>query len=215
MKIVITSIFLFINSILLLDTGYSQNYYKISCNITIKEKIDSMTFSLYKGNVVYDKYKKRSVWDFYFPRHEKWIISSDSLIKYENNKITLAEPTRLIHDYSIFSLFFDGTLKNYGLKKSTFEIKNVETKKNGQTISTWIPPATLKNEFGKIVIAQKDNLLVGVAFYSPKDSLIAKQVYQTYETVKGLKFPSKIYYIYYNKGKERYKITTFKSIKIE
>jgi len=193
----------------------AQEFYKFKCDITIKEKPDSLSFNLYKGYLEFDRLQNISMYHFYFPLMEQWIVTSDSLIKMRNGSRVFAEKMQLMHNYTVFNLFLNGSLKNYGLSNSKFEIAKVTDLGNSEIETTWIPPPSLKATYGKIIISQKNDRLNGVAIFDTNNSLITKQIYTNYIKVSNLYFPAKIFYIYYLLGAEQYKIIEFSHIVLE
>jgi len=193
---------------------YSQQFYKITCSFTIKEKLGDDKFFLSKGTASYDKYLNETVLEFSFPSKENWILTSDSLYKIIDNKVVFRQEASFLIDYSIFRLFLNGTLKNYGFKNSLYQIKNIEVSEN-MILITWEPPKEMIYQFGKVITSQKDNKLIGVAFYNLENELISKQVFSKYKNLNSLFFPTKIIQITYLDNKENYKITTFDNIMLD
>jgi hypothetical protein len=201
----------FVILLLIAENIYGQQYYKIECDITIKEKLSENKYSILKGSAFYNKYENKTRFDFSFPQRESWIITKDSLLKVVNDITVYKQEASILNDYSIFRLFLDGTLKNYGMKKSLFQITEV-TENNGEIRSTWIPQNKMQYEFGKVIISQKDNKLRGIAFFNTEGDLISKQVFNNYVNLKGLFFPSYIIQISYSGDKERYRLINFENI---
>lgn len=193
---------------------YAQEYYKMTCDITIKEKFSETQFSLSKGNIEYNKFSDKTVLSFTFPEKEKIILTKDSIIKIRNEKIVYQIKASPVHEYSVFKLFLNGNLKNFGLKKSLYKITDVEQKKDGSIYTTWKPAKKTKIQFGKVIVAVKNNKLTGVAFYNKKNELINRQIFKDYIELKSLFFPTKIISITNKKDKIEYKITEFKNLKL-
>lgn len=191
-----------------------QEYYKLTCNITVKEKFSETKFSLIKGTVSYNKYDDKTIYNFTFPSKETWILNKDSLSRQLKNKTDYKIPTSAVYKYSVFKLFFRGTLKNYGLKESLYEILEIKNNKNGSVYSTWKPSKKMKIKYGKVITSQKGGLLQGVIFYNMKKQLIGKQFFKEYINIKGLAFPSKIIEITIIENKKHYKITEFSNINL-
>ena len=211
---------IFIRTLILLlflsNSLFSQQYYKLTSDISVKEKISETQFTLSKGKIEYNKYTNRTVLKFTFPIKETWILSKDSLTRIINGKIDSQIQTAPLHKYSVFRLFLKGTLKNYGLKESLYKIVEIEEKGNSLIYTTWKPEKEIeKFNLGKVILAQKDNKLNGIAFYDKSEKLISKQIFKDYVNLKGLYFPSKIIQITYTQNGEEYKITEFKNIVLE
>lgn len=211
---------IFIRTLILLlflsNSLFSQQYYKLTSDISVKEKISETQFTLSKGKIEYNKYTDRTVLKFTFPIKETWILSKDSLTRIINGKPDYQIQTAPLHKYSVFRLFLKGTLKNYGLKESLYKIIEIEEKDNSLIYTTWKPEKEIeKFNFGKVVLAQKDNKLYGIVFYDKTEKLISKQIFKDYVNLKGLYFPSKIIQITDTQNGEEYKITEFKNIVLE
>jgi len=198
---------------LICTNTYGQQYYKMSCDVTIKEKMGENSFSIIKGKAEYDKYSKKTIYNITFPENEQWILSTDSLIKIANNQIVFKQQAGLI-DYSIFKIFLEGNLKNFGLKNSVFKITDVSEQK-GKIQTTWEVPETSKHKFGKIITSQNDNKLEGVAIFDTENVLVSRIVFADYMSIKGLLFPSKIIQEYYTTMGKQIRMTTFQNIVIQ
>jgi hypothetical protein len=193
----------------------AQQYYLISANITIKEKISENQFAIIKGIASYNKYNDKTTLDFTFPEKITWILTKDSLIQYSNGKFLSKISAQYLNEYSIFKLLLNGTLKNYGLQKSQYSITEVSNSDDGSVISTWKPPKAAKYQFGKVVISQKGGKLNGVVFFDTKEKIVSKQIFSDYVLIKGFYFPGKIIQINYSEQGEKYKITTFDHLEIK
>ena len=204
-------------TILFLFTGVTidisaQEYYKLNCDISIKERFSETKFSLIKGRVEYNKYDDITTYNFTFPSRETWILNKDSLTRTVKNKTDYKIPTSAIYKYSVFKLFFNGTLKNYGLKESLYEISEIKENSDGSVYTTWKPSKKMKIKFGKVMTSQKNGLLQGVIFYNLKNQLIGKQFFKDYINIKGMMFPSKIIEITVIENEKHYKITEFTNV---
>jgi len=205
-----TLVFIFFSII-----GHAQKYYQISCDITIKEKITTTQFALAKGKASYNKITDRTSIALIFPERVTWTLTKDSLIRYDKGILTSKVDAPFLNEYNLFKLVLNGSLKNYGLQKSAYQVFAVEEEKDGTIISTWKASKTMKYQYGKVVISQKDNKLNGIAFFDLKDKLISKQIFSDYELVNGLNFPTKIIQINYTPKGENYKITMFENVAIK
>ena len=208
-------IILFSMYIIFLTNIYSQEYFKITCDITIKEKFSDNQFSLTKGYLEYNKFLDKTVLNLTFPEHETLIMTKDSIKRIYKNKIFYQVNASPLHEYSVFNLFLNGNLQNYGLKKSLYKITNVEQKTNGSIYTTWQSTKKTKFKFGKVIVVRENNKLTGVAFYNIKEKLISRQIFKDYIELKSLSFPTKIISITNKDEKEEYKITEFKNIVLE
>jgi len=89
------------------------------------------------------------------------------------------------------------------------------TRESDQVITTWIPPASARKKFGKIMVATRENQLSGVIFFDPDGQILRKQFFEEFQLISGVSFPGRIVEINYVGGKELYQITTFRKIRID
>jgi len=82
-------------------------------------------------------------------------------------------------------------------------------------ITTWIPPSSMKDKLGNILVSTLDQKLFGVIFLDPIGRVNKKQFFENYEQVKGMLFPGKIVEISYTDGDENYQVMEFKNIKVD
>ena len=115
---------------------YAQEYFKITADITVKERFSENQFSLIKGSIEYNKFTDKTVLNFTFPEKEKIILTKDSITRIYKGKITYRVKANPIYEYSIFRLFLNGNLKNYGLQKSLYKITDINKKENGSIYTT-------------------------------------------------------------------------------
>ncbi len=188
-----------------------QHFFRMKADITIKEKFDGDKSSLTIGKVYYDKNIKKIVYVNKFPENETWVIKDTMLVKLSDGKLKSSSLLPFSPQFTIFHMSLNGSLKNYGLDDTNFEIVDIE-KGDGMVITTW---RSKGSSMGKVVISQKDKKLFGVAFFNSKDELMGKQFFKDYQSVKGFEFPSEIVEIYNSDKGENYKVTTYKNIIVD
>ncbi len=193
--------------------SYSQNYYRISGEFSIKGKAENSA-QLVMGKFYYDKNEKKLIYKNIFPEKATWITSDTNIYKVVDNKIVSRQTIPDITLFSMYNLVLNNQMNNFGLEGSIFKLENVEGA-DGQTISTWLPPKKMEKIFGKILISTKDNNLFGIIFFNSEDVILKKQFFEDYTLTNGLAFPGKITEITYNDdGKETYQVTTYKNIQV-
>ena len=139
---------------------FSQNFYRIKADFTIKQKNADGSSSLTVGKVYYDKNYKEIIYDISFPEKEIWVTKDTLLYKFADKKLLNKKKVPAIAEFSIFHLSLNGTLNNFGLESSPYTIGTVE-KEKGMVLTTWIPPANMEKNLGKVVISQKEKKYLG------------------------------------------------------
>lgn len=203
-------------SILLSLKGISQNdiFYRVRADFSIKEKSSEGKSSLTMGHVYYDKLKKKLLYNILFPEKEIWLLKDTIQYKIKSASVDKKPLLPGFIDFSIFNLALNNNLKDYGLKKTMFSLKEV-TKDQDMVISTWVPKKEYEKVLGEVKISIVNNRLNGVIFYDPAKKMIGKQIFSNYVNIKGFEFPSEILHIAFLKnGQEIHQLTTFKNIKV-
>jgi hypothetical protein len=189
----------------------NAQHYRISMDLTIKEKSDSIN-ALYKGKVFYDVNYKQLIYKIKFPVIEDWVFTDSSMSIVRNNKIVFTNNAYKIESTNIFKLFLLQQLNNFGLNKSPYIL--YQTKKvSGLTIQSFKPKT---KDLGMIDLAYENKILSSVIFFKPKSNqFYMKLFFKDYITVKNIQVPT-IYYqfIYFDKN-EVIKKYQFKEIKID
>jgi hypothetical protein len=209
---IMKNIYLFILLLFTPVLVFSQNFYRISGEFSIKGKTDNQA-TLIMGKFYYDKNEKKIIHQNLFPEKATWITSDTNLYKIVNNKLILRQTIPDLTLFSMYHMVLNNQLNNFGLEGSIFKLENVENE-NGLVISTWIPPKSMKKFYGKILISTKDDNLFGIIFYDPQDVMLKKQFFEDYSVINGLAFPGTITEITYKDGKENYQVTTYKNIRV-
>jgi hypothetical protein len=190
---------------------YSQQFFRIKAEFSIKSKGIDGSQQLTMGTVYYDKTSKKIVYITKFPEKEIWVSSDTVMYKIADNKVIIRQKIPAIAEFTIFHLSLNGQLADFGLKNSTFKMDKVEKDKD-LIITTWLPPDQFKKFIGKIMISNKEKKLQGIIFFNSKGEILTKQFFSKYINVKGFEFPGEIAQISYLNGKEGYEMTTYKNI---
>ena len=191
--------------------AFTQNFYRISGDFSIKGKTENSA-QLIMGRFYYDKNEKVIVNVNTFPEKAIWVTSDTNLYKVIDNKIASRQTIPNFTPFSMYHMVLNNQLNNFGLDESIFTLDNVESEK-GLVITTWIPPKSMKNIAGKIMISTKDDNLFGIIFFNSEGIIIKKQFFEDYIISNGLAFPGKITEITYpSDGKEIYQVTTYKNV---
>lgn len=202
--------FLFFALVIFNFEAFSQPYFRIQADFSIKEKSGASSI-LTIGTIYYDSNVHTIVYDINFPEKEKIIISDSTITKVKNNKVVSVSKSPDIVTFSIYNLILSGNFLNYGLSKSNFKISKIE-KENGTVISTWSPPKQFASKKGNMMLSQKDNILNGIISFSTDNKILSKQIFEEYQSIQNMKFPMKIVQFIYTNNVESTKITTFKNV---
>lgn len=198
----------------LLSSGQKDAYYRIRADFSVKEKSSDGKSGLTMGQVYYDKARKKIVYNVRFPEKEVWLFTDTVMYKILDN---VPEKKPLIPgyiDFSIFNLALNNNLKDYGLKNSMYELKNV-IKEEDMVISLWVPKKEYAKLIGDVKISVKENRLYGVIIYDAAKRMIGKQIFTEYVKIGGFEFPSEIVnFSFLENGQEIHQLTTYKNIKV-
>ncbi len=213
---IITIAFVLLFTTLCFQKVFSQSFYRIRMDITVKKKNFDGTFSLTKGTVYYDRHQNMLIYDLWFPEKEKIILDKTMTYQVRNGKLIQTFQNPVPPEVSIFSLILKNSIRYYGLENSDYKLKDIE-EDNGLIISTWMPPEHLKSAVGKLMIANKDGQIKGIIFYSTDgEKIVSKQFFENYINLNGLDIPTKMVQFFYDKtGKESLQTTEFKNIVID
>lgn len=192
---------------------FSQAYFRVSADFSIKDK-NPQGSEFYKGKVYYDKEYKKIIYQVSFPEAKTLVLADTQMYVLENHEVVSKKFTPSTNKFTIFNLALSGDLKNFGLDKSGYYINSIEESED-QTIIEWLPPQALEDKLGKAVLSVKNDQLFGIVLFKPNGEIMGKRFYKDYVSVKGLPFPKRIIQVSYLHGTEYYKITTFENIKID
>ena len=198
------------------NLSIGQHRFRLNAEFSIKEKNADGKLGLTMGTVYYDKTFKKIVYQVRFPEKETWVISDTVFHRIVNGKLVAKQFIPMLPSSTLFDYALANNLGNFGLEKSFYKAGN--PKKDGdQVITTWTPDDRLKKAFGEVVISRKNNQLYGIAFYSPKNELLKKQIFKGYLKAGGISFPEEITEIIYKieangMRSQSTKISTFKNL---
>ena len=199
---------------LLSNLSYGQHYNRFEADFSIKQKAIDDTSTLITGTVYFEKGDNRIVYDINFPQDKYWVVKDTFLYEIEGDSLINKRRVFKMVDFSIYNLTLSNNLKNYGLNKTPFQLKNVE-KRETRTVMTWVPPEPARDHFGKIDIARKGQKIDGLISYKPNGSILGKQFFRNFKSISGLLFPRKIYQTIITEKGKRKKITSYENIKID
>lgn len=206
----------FLVLMMLPNTLIGQHHFRLKADFSIKEKLPDGKLSLTMGTVYYDKGFKKIVYKVKFPEKEVWVIGDTVFYKIVDDKLVSKQFIPMLPSHTMFDFALQNNLENFGLENSQYKIGTVK-REDDQVFTTWVPDEKLKKAFGNVVISQKANKLYGVAFYSPKNELLKKQIFKDYIKSGGINFPKEITEIIYHIDKDgstqkSTKITSFKNL---
>lgn len=199
--------------LLILTLSYTitqgQSLFRLECDFSIKEKLESGKLSLVIGKVYYDLNHQKLVYNFTFPEKETWVIFEQKLYKFKNGQQSVL-PTMEMNVFTIFHLALTGNLFHFGLNNSSYKIAKVENDK-GKVITTYTPQGKLKNKLGNIKLLQENKNLAGVVMLDQKEKVLSKLQFSEYIIKGGLALPGKVIQTFENGSN---KVTTHKNLKI-
>jgi hypothetical protein len=188
-----------------------QLFFRIKTDFIIKAKSPTGEQQLTVGKIYYDKNVKQIVYDISFPEKEIWVQRDTVLYKIVNSRIIGKQRIPAGIEFSIYNLVLNGTLNDYGLKKTKFTLRKVE-KSDNNVISTWEPPIEFKKYFGDILLSNVDQKLNGIVFKNNAGEVVSRQFFRNYMKVNGLSFPQEIYRENFVNGEKDIELTTFTNI---
>jgi len=208
-----TILFFVCVQLLICQNIHGQPFYRIKADFTIKIKAINGMQQLIMGKVYYDTHFEKLVHEISFPNKETWVTYDTTTYCFKEKQLTNKETIPAITRFSIFHMALTGQLPDFGLKKSSFKMIQLE-KKEDLVITTWEPPHNYSQIIGKIMISNQDKKLHGVVYFDSNNHIINKQFFSKYQTINGFNFPSEVLQITYADGKESYEMSTYKNITI-
>ena len=195
---------------LLPEINFGQQFFRISADFSIKEKIADGTSRLIVGKVYYDLSAEKIIYDISFPEPETWVLKDTTLYRFQSNELLGKSSSFVIPTSSFFHFTLSGQLANFGLRNSGFTIIDV-AKKEDQILTTWEPEEEkVKSSLGKVIMSNLDKKLQAIAFYNPDNDLLSKQFYKNYTNVSGCEVPTEITQINYHEQGQNYQVTSYK-----
>lgn len=193
---------------------YSQEYFRLTAEFTVKVKNSNGKLNLTKGEVFYDKNYKELIYEISFPQNEKWVIKDTSLIIIRKDTLYKKTSIPSINEFTIFHLALNSNLNDFGLKNSIYKINKVEKKKD-LVLSYWKIPNQASTILDHVIIAKKDNRLESVVMIGNESKIVSRQFFKDYQKFEAFEFPRQIIQILYDtNGLENYQITEFQNLKI-
>lgn len=206
----IFTVFLFL--VLFQTAVFSQDYFRIKADFTVKISNSDGTRNLTRGVVYYDKNFRELIYDISFPEKETWVSRDTSLLKIRDGKVYEKMSIPSINEFTIFHLALNSMLNEFGLKNSPFKIQKVE-KKGDLTLSYWNIPEQASTLMDFVVVARKGNRLESVVIMADEQKVLSKQFFRNYTKVKAFEFPTQIVQILYDsQNRENYQLTEFKNL---
>lgn len=190
----------------------SQIYYRMECDVSIKEIDVEGKQHLMVGKVYFDKNIREIIYDIRFPSDSRFAISDYGMLTDSIDVEMDKAFTTYLVDFSVFNLLLNGQLKYFGLKNTAYQLVNASSE-NGMVISEWALPEEMGSDYGKMLISQKNNQLFGMVSLDVEGNVVSKQFFKDYKQVDGLNVPTQLIQINYRNGEEsNKKITTFRNI---
>lgn len=194
-------------------TGYAQNSFRFKADITTKIKNLDGSFQYTKGTALYDRNVKKIIYKISFPQKEIFVSVDTLIYKFVDNKLASVVGNPLKPEYSIYHFILNNDIADFGLKKSSFTIANVE-KVDDLILTKWIPPSGSKSFFGNIMVSTKNKRLNSVLIYNSKGELVNRQIYKKYQSVNGVEIPTEILTVTYIGEVKKYQIVEFHNVAI-
>lgn len=191
----------------------AQQTYRIKTEYSIKYKDIRGNEILQMGSIFYDMNNKIVVMKNGFPVREILAHKDTTIYQIRNNKLLEKHQAYSNTSLTIFHLALSGKLNNFGLDDTGYHLVNVKSDK-GLILTTWSPPDKFKDVLGKILVSTKNKQLFGIVFLDKNENIVAKHFYRNYRHLNGFTFPSEVLRITYEDGKESYKLTKYKNIRI-
>jgi hypothetical protein len=202
----------FVSYFLLSVNLYSQDYFRIEADFTVKVKKSDGEMNLTRGKVYYDKNYRELIYEITFPQVEKWAIKDTSLYKIRHDTLIERNSIPSINEFTIFHLSLNSSLNDFGLKNSIYKMGKVE-KKGDLVLSYWKIPDQASEIMDHVVIAKKNNRLESVVMVGNASKIISRQFFENYIKIDAFEFPGQIIQILYDiNGNENYQVTEFKNV---
>ena len=192
----------------------AQIYYRVECEVSIKEIREDGKQQLMVGKVYFDKYIREIIYDIRFPSSMRFAVTDFGVVS-DSTKVGMDKQfTQHLVDFSVFNLVLSGKLNYFGLDNTQYQLSNVN-KEGDMVISEWSLPEEMGSDFGKMLVSQKGNQLYGMVSLDVEGNVVSKQFFTEYQKVQDVLFPCKLIQLSYKEGEAvDKKITTFRSIKL-
>jgi len=209
----VRALFFICFTFLCVGIGFGQNSFRFKADITTKIKNVDGSFQYTKGSVCYDKNIKKIIYKITFPQKETFVSFDTLVYKFANNKLLSVVGNPLKPEYSIYHFILNNDISDFGLKKSSFSISNIE-KVDNLVITKWVPPSANSSILGNIIVSTKNKRLNTVLIYSSKGVLLNRQIYKNYQSVNGLEIPTEILTVTYIGEIKKYQMIEFRNVVI-
>lgn len=193
---------------------WAQSFNRVRADFTVKVKEVNGAQSLTMGQVCYDRNIRQVIYHLSFPGQETWISTDTVLYRLVKGKVMSRSTIPSVAEFTVFHLALSSQLQSFGLDKTLYKPEDV-TREGELVITSWLPPAGMRKNFGKIMVSTQNRQLAGVVFFDPDEKILRKQFFEEFQLVSGISFPGKIVEINYINGIEVYQVTTFRNIVID
>jgi hypothetical protein len=194
--------------------SYSQQFYRIRAEYSIKYKDTNGNQVLRMGATFYDANTKMLVVKNGFPVREILAQLDTTIYQVRNEKLVGKSRAYALVDLSIFHMALKGVLNNFGLEKAGYHLEKVKSDK-GLILTTWAPPENAKEYLGKILVSTKQKQLYSIIFLDVDENIIARHIFRDFKNIDGFVFPREVLRITYEGGEETsYKLTSYKNVRV-
>lgn len=191
----------------------SQELSRLECSFSLKQNTKEGNATLSTGKIYFDKNEKLLIFRVQFPKKQVICINERGLFVFENDSLVHRQTASGMIDFSIFNLFLNGDLPYYGLKKSSYILQSVSTEGN-KVITEWLPPETMEEQKGKMLLAQEEKRVVGLISYTPEGKILSKQFFEDYTKVDDYDFPGQVTQFVYHVDWEEIKRSVYTNIRL-
>lgn len=191
----------------------AQIYTRMEAGFSIKEIGFDGTQNLMTGTVFFNQVSRQVIYDFDFPEKRTMIINDTCTFWIEDNKISSHQLSESLIDFSVFNLFLNQNLDQFGLTNTPYILTEVE-EADDMILSTWELPSKQVVSVGKLIISQKKGNLYGLATLDTEGEVLSKQFFLDYKLINDLPFPTKLIQISYHDDLDSKKVTTYRNIKL-
>lgn len=195
-----------------LPVSFAQMYSRIEADFTVKERSFDGKQKLYSGRVYYDLNQKKIIYDITFPKKSVLVMTPEGMVAVQDGEVRSETKVNHLVKFSIFHLSLMGSLDNFGLEDTPFELENVE-KSGDKVISTWRLPEQMVEQKSKIMLSQVDKILQGMVSFDMEGNILSKHIFEEYMSIKGVRFPARVLQFDYKDGEViNTRITTYRDV---
>lgn len=192
----------------------AQIFYRVECEVSIKEIHEDGKQQLMVGKVYFDKHIREIIYDIRFPQAMRFAVTDFGILSDSIQASKDKQLTQHLVDFSVFNLVLSGKLDYFGLDNTQYRLVDVK-KENDMVISEWALPEEMGSSFGNMLVSQKDNRLYGMVSLDAEGQVVSKQFFTEYQEVDDVLFPCKLIQLSYKDGEAvDKKITTLRNIKL-